>query len=249
MGDEFASWRYFHFARSWKNLYNSDTGWLQSRNPDGSWKSLGEDFRESTYKNYFWMVPYDIAGLVEIIGGKEKAEKRLDEFFTRLDAGYNDAWFASGNEPSFHIPWIYNWIGRPYKTQEIINRVLNEQYSSKIDGLPGNDDLGTMGAWYVFACIGLYPEIPGVGGFTVNTPIFSSVKVHLKKGDIVIKGGSEKDIYIKSMKLNGKSYESTWIDWDQLNSGATIEYRTSGNGHEVGSKGRSTIFSLINELL
>lgn len=181
MGDEFASWRYFHFARSWKNLYNPDTGWLQSRNPDGSWKSLGEDFRESTYKNYFWMVPYDIAGLVEIIGGKEKAEKRLDEFFTRLDAGYNDAWFASGNEPSFHIPWIYNWIGRPYKTQEIINRVLNEQYSSKIDGLPGNDDLGTMGAWYVFACIGLYPEIPGVGGFTVNTPIFSSVKVHLKK--------------------------------------------------------------------
>lgn len=181
VGDEFASWRYFHFARSWKNLYNSDTGWLQSRNPDGSWKSLGEDFRESTYKNYFWMVPYDIAGLVEIIGGKEKAEKRLDEFFTRLDAGYNDAWFASGNEPSFHIPWIYNWIGRPYKTQEIINRVLNEQYSSKIDGLPGNDDLGTMGAWYVFACIGLYPEIPGVGGFTVNTPIFSSVKVHLKK--------------------------------------------------------------------
>ena len=208
VGDEFASWRYFHFARSWKNLYNPDTGWLQSRNPDGSWKSLGEDFRESTYKNYFWMVPYDIAGLVEIIGGKEKAEKRLDEFFTRLDAGYNDAWFASGNEPSFHIPWIYNWIGRPYKTQEIINRVLNEQYSSKIDGLPGNDDLGTMGAWYVFACIGLYPEIPGVGGFTVNTPIFSSVKVHLKKGDIVIKGGSEKDIYIKSMKLNGKSL---WI--------------------------------------
>ena len=108
VGDEFASWRYFHFARSWKNLYNPETGWLQSRNPDGSWKPLTEDFRESTYKNYFWMVPYDIAGLIEIIGGKAAAEKRLDEFFTRLDAGYNDAWFASGNEPSFHIPWIYN---------------------------------------------------------------------------------------------------------------------------------------------
>jgi len=227
VGDEFVSWRYFHFARSWKNLYNPETGWLQSRNPDGSWKPLTEDFRESTYKNYFWMVPYDIAGLIEIIGGKAAAEKRLDEFFTRLDAGYNDAWFASGNEPSFHIPWIYNWVGTPYKAQEIINRVLNEQYSSKIDGLPGNDDLGTMGAWYVFACIGLYPEIPGVGGFTVNTPIFSSVKIHLKKGDMVIKGGSEKNIYIKSMKLNGKPYDSTWIDWDQLNNGATIEYTTS----------------------
>ena len=85
VGDEFASWRYFHFARSWKNLYNPETGWLQSRNPDGSWKPLTEDFRESTYKNYFWMVPYDIAGLIEIIGGKAAAEKRLDEFFTRLE--------------------------------------------------------------------------------------------------------------------------------------------------------------------
>ena len=158
VGDEFASWRYFHFARSWKNLYNPETGWLQSRNPDGSWKPLTEDFRESTYKNYFWMVPYDIAGLIEIIGGKAAAEKRLDEFFTRLDAGYNDAWFASGNEPSFHIPWIYNWVGTPYKAQEIINRVLNEQYSSKIDGLPGNDDLGTMGAWYVFAVLDFIPK-------------------------------------------------------------------------------------------
>lgn len=227
VGDEFASWRFFHFARSWKNLYNPETGWLQSRHPDGSWKPLSEDFRESTYKNYFWMVPYDIAGLIEIIGGNQKAEVRLDEFFVRLDAGYNDAWFASGNEPSFHIPWIYNWVGTPYKTQEIVNRVLNEQYSSRIDGLPGNDDLGTMGAWYVFACIGLYPEIPGIGGFTVNTPIFSSVKVYLPKGDIVIKGGSEKNIYIKSMKLDGKPYESTWIDWEQLSKGAVINYVTS----------------------
>lgn len=228
VGDEFASWRYFHFARSWKNLYNPETSWLQSRNSDGSWKPLTDDFRESTYKNYFWMVPYDIAGLVEIIGGNAKAEKRLDEFFTRLDAGYNDAWFASGNEPSFHIPWIYNWIGCPYKTQAVINRVLNEQYSSKIDGLPGNDDLGTMGAWYVFACIGLYPEIPGIGGLTINTPIFPSVKVHLKEGDLVIKGGSEKNIYIKSMKLDGKPYDSTWLDWERLCKGATIEYGTSG---------------------
>lgn len=89
------------------------TGWLQSRNADGSWKPLGEDWRESTYKNYFWMVPYDLAGLIETMGGKAAAEKRLDEFFVRLDAGYNDPWFASGNEPSFHIPWVYNWLDDP----------------------------------------------------------------------------------------------------------------------------------------
>lgn len=227
VGDEFTAWRYFHVARSWKNLFNPETGWLQSRNPDGSWKSLSDDFRESTYKNYFWMVPYDIAGLIEIIGGREKAEQRLDNFFMRLDANYNDAWFASGNEPSFHIPWVYNWVGCPHKTQSVVNRVLNEQYSSKIDGLPGNDDLGTMGAWYVFACIGLYPEIPGIGGFAINTPIFSSVKMHLKNGDIIIKGGSEKNIYIKSLKLDGKPYDSTWIDWDKLSNGAVLEYTTS----------------------
>jgi len=225
--DQFVSWRYEHFARSWKNLYNPETGWLQSRNADGTWKPLGDDFRESTYKNYFWMVPYNIGGLIEIVGGKAKAEARLDDLFRRLDASYNDEWYAAGNEPSFQIPWIYNWVGRPDKCQKIINRVLNEQYFSTIDGLPGNDDLGTMGAWYVFACVGLYPEIPGVGGFSINTPIFNSVKIHLKNGDIVIKGGSEKNIYIQSLKIDGKPYESTWIDWDDISKGATLEYVTS----------------------
>ncbi len=228
-GDEFTTWRYEHFARSWKNLYNPETGWLQSRNADGSWKPLGDDFRESTYKNYFWMVPYNIGGLIELIGGKKAAEDRLDDLFRRLDASYNDDWYASGNEPSFQIPWIYNWVGRPDKCQKIINRVLNEQYSSKNNGLPGNDDLGTMGAWYVFACIGLYPEIPAVGGFSINTPIFSSVKIHMKNGDLIIKGGSGKNIYIKGMKLNGKPYDSTWINWEDVANGAQIEYSVTGS--------------------
>ncbi len=235
-GDEFSTWRYYHFARSWKNLYNPETGWLQSRNADGTWKSLGDDFRESTYKNYFWMVPYDLGGLIELVGGKAEAEKRLDDLFRRLDASYNDDWFAAGNEPSFQIPWIYNWVNRPDKAQYIINKVLNEQYFNKIDGLPGNDDLGTMGAWYVFACIGLYPEIPGVGGFSVNTPIFNSVKVSLKNGDLIIRGGSEKDIYIRSLKINNKSYENTWIDWDNISNGATLEYTVSGKPTQWGSK-------------
>lgn len=226
VGDEFASWRYFHFARSWKNLYNPETAWLQSRHPDGSWKHPGEDFRESTYKNYFWMVPYDLNGVIEIAGGKKEAERRLDEFFVRLDAGYNDPWFASGNEPSFHIPWVYNWVGRPDKAQAVINRTINEQYSSRIDGLPGNDDLGTMGAWYVFASVGMYPMIPGIGGFTLNTPLFESIKIKLRKGELMIKGGSEKNIYTKSLKFNGKVYDSTWIGWKELEHGATLEFQS-----------------------
>jgi len=227
VGDEFASWRYFSQAQSWKNLFNPETGWLQSRNSEGAWKPLSEDFRESTYKNYFWMVPYNLNGLIQIIGGKKVAEKRLDEFFVRLDAGYNDPWFASGNEPSFHIPWIYNWAGCPYKSQALINRIINEQYSSAINGLPGNDDLGTMGAWYVFACIGLYPEIPGVGGFAINTPIFETVKIKLKSGDLILKGGSEKNIYINSLKVNGKNHDSSWVNWSDLSNGAILDFKTS----------------------
>lgn len=226
-GDEFASWRYFHFARSWKNLWNPETGWLCSRNEDGSWKNQGDDWREATYKDYFWMVPYNIKGLIDLVGGNEKAIARLDEYFTRLDAGYGDDWFASGNEPSWGIPWVYNWCGQPWKTSQVLRRTLNEQYSSKNNGLPGNDDLGSMGAWYVWACLGLYPEIPGVGGFALNTPIFEKAVVHLPKGDVVITGGSENTPYTQALKVNGRNYNHTWLDLEEIINGATLQFSTT----------------------
>lgn len=225
--DEFASFRYFNQAKSWKNLFNPESGWLQSRNEDGSWKPLTDDFREATYKNYFWMVPFDFKGLFKLIGGSKVAEARLDEYFERIDASYWDEWFACGNEPSFHDPWIYNWTGSPFKTQAIVNRILKDAYKPTPDGLPGNDDLGTLGAWYVFACIGLYPVIPGVGGFSINTPIFDEITLHLKNGDLEIKGGSESDIYIKKLKIDGVDFDSTWISWERLQNGAKVEYVTS----------------------
>lgn len=218
---------YTNRAMKWKNLYDKETNWLRSRNEDGSWKNPGDDWRESTYKNYFWMVPYDLDGLLQIIGGKQEGEKRLDELFRRLDASYGDEWFASGNEPSFQIPWIYNWVGAPYKAQHIIRKVLNEQYNSRPDGLPGNDDLGSMGAWYVFASIGLFPEIPGVGGFSINSPVFSEIVLHLANGDLVIKGGDEKKEYIQVLKINGKKSNSTWIDWNDIKNGGTLDYSLS----------------------
>jgi predicted alpha-1,2-mannosidase len=217
---------YLKRAQTWKNLYNPETGWLQSRRKEG-WVPLKYDFRESTYNNYFWMVPYNIKGLIDIIGGKAEGEKRLDYLFLRLDAGYDDDWYACGNEPSFGIPWVYNWTGKPYKTQHVVHRILTEQYSGKPDGLPGNDDLGSMGAWYVFASIGLYPEIPGISGFSINSPIFPLITLHLKSGDITIRGGSEEDYYIRSIKFNGKLYENTWLDWNNISKGGLIEYKLS----------------------
>jgi putative alpha-1,2-mannosidase len=108
-------------------------------------------------------------------------------------------------------------------------------YSSALDGLPGNDDLGTMGAWYVFACMGLYPEIPAVGGFAINSPIFSEITMHLPGGDVVIKGGSEKEVYIQSMKLDGKAYDSTWLEWEAISGGATIDYKLGSRAGKWGA--------------
>lgn len=225
--DEFSEWHYSGRAQSWKNLFNPETGWLQSRNPDGSWKSPDSDWRESTYTNYFWMVPFNIGGLVDIIGGNEAAEKRLDDLFRRLDANYIQDWYACGNEPSFHIPWVYDWIGRPDKASEVINRIINDHYSASHDGLPGNDDLGTMGAWYVFACMGMYPMIPGVGGFALNTPVFEEITIRLKKGEVHISGGSENRIYIRGLLVDGKPYDKAWIGWEDISDGAVMEYRTA----------------------
>jgi predicted alpha-1,2-mannosidase len=223
--NEPVNWYYMSRAASWKNLFNPETGWLQSRHPDGSWKPLSEDFRESTYKNYFWMVPYNLQGLIDLIGGKAEAEKRLDDLFRRLDASYNNDWYAAGNEPGFQIPWIYNWVGKPHKTQAIIRRILNEQYTSATDGLPGNDDLGTMGAWYVFACLGLYPEIPGVGGFAIHSPVFTKINIRLSDGDLLITGGSEKNTYIRYLELNGKNQESAWLYWKQIAHGGELKFK------------------------
>lgn len=228
--DAFAQWEFEGRARSWKNLFNPETGWIQCKDDEGNWREFSgswEDYCEASYKTYFWMVPYNLKGLIDIIGGAEAAEQRLDHLAREIDASPFEDWFPAGNEPGFQIPWIYNWMGKPHKSSALINRILNELYHVATDGLPGNDDMGTMGAWYVFACTGLYPMIPGVGGFTLNTPIFEKVVYHLPNGkDVVINGGSEKNIYTQSLKLNGKPHDRAWVDLKDLTSGAVLEYKT-----------------------
>lgn len=219
----------FFMKRSlnWKNLYDPSTRWLRSRHThDLSWKDPDHDWREATKENYFWMVPHDLETLIDTIGGKKAAVARLDSLFVRLDASYDDHHFAAGNEPDFQVPWIYNWTDRPYKTSETVHRILNEMYSSKAEGLPGNDDCGSMGSWYVFASIGLYPMIPGVAGFSVSLPYFEEIKLHLPKGMVTISGGSLNKPYIQSFKVNGQKIGGTWIDWSQISEGASITYKS-----------------------
>ena len=214
-------------SQNWKNIYNPKNKWLNSKHSNGKWKDIKDDWREGTYKNYFWMVPYNLKGLIDTIGGSMVAIKRLDTLFERLDASYEDDWFASGNEPDFQVPWIYNWTTSPYKTSEVVNRILNEMYTSKPTGLPGNDDLGTMGSWYVYASIGLYPSIPGVAGFSINAPQFEKVILNLPKGQLTISGGSTSKPYIQSLKFNGKKFETPWIDWSLIKEGGSLDFKTS----------------------
>jgi predicted alpha-1,2-mannosidase len=225
--------KYLRSAQKWKNIYNPDTKWLQSRNPDGSLRDQNADMREASYKTYFWLVPFNLAKLIDTIGGKQFAEARLDEYFTRLDADYGQPWFAAGNEPDFQAPWTYNWAGAPYKTQALIRRIMNEQYKNKDNGLPGNDDLGAMGAWYVFAGIGMYPMIPGYPGFSVNSPSFTYIRVHLGNGrTLAITGGSETKPYISSLKVNGKRWDSTWIPYSAIKNGGSISYSLSATPNQ-----------------
>ncbi|MEG1586457.1 MAG: GH92 family glycosyl hydrolase [Bacteroidales bacterium] len=220
-------------SKLWKNLYNPANKWLHSREANGNWKNIRHDWREATHKNYFWMVPYDICTLIDTIGGKEFAEERLDSLFQRLDAGYEDDWFAAGNEPNLQVPWIYNWTDNPYKTSLTTHRILNEMYNSTPSGIPGNDDLGTLGAWYVFASIGLYPMIPGEGGFSLSVPQFDDVKISFPNGVLQITSKGMKEPYIKNVKFNNHSLPSSWLTWDQISQGGVIKFVTGKSNKQI----------------
>ena len=217
-------------SQNWNNIYNPKIKWLNSKYPNNIWKDITHDWREGTYKNYFWMVPYNLKGLINKIGGDEFAEKRLDTLFTRLDAKYEDDWFAAGNEPDFQVPWTYNWINKPNKTSKTISRILNEQYNSSVSGLPGNDDLGTMGAWYVFASIGLYPMIPGIGGFSINIPAFENISIDLPNNNLLkINKTGPDNFFIKSLSFNNTSHNSTWINWNKISKGGVLSFEITNN--------------------
>ena len=211
-------------SKSWKNIYNPSIKWLNSRYPNGKWKDIKSDWREGTYKNYFWMVPHDLDNLIETIGGKDFAEKRLDVLFERLDARYEDDWFASGNEPDFHVPWIYNWTNSPEKTSLTINRIHREMYNTTSSGLPGNDDLGTMGAWYVLSSIGLYPLIPGTAGFSLNLPQFKNIEIDLPTNTLIIKNEDEELETIKSVHLNDEKFNCLWLKINEIDGGGVIQF-------------------------
>jgi len=218
---------YIDRSHAWRVFINPSSRWIQGRNHDGSlrpWDAAWNEYQEGTHTQYHWMVPHDIDKLVELTGGNEASEARLDTLFTELKGLYDSEYFAACNEPCFCVPWSYNYCGRPDKTCKTINRILTEVYTTGLDGVPGNDDLGAMGSWYTFACCGIYPYKPGVGGFAIHTPIFEKITFHLPGGDFIIEGGSDNQPWHNKITLNGVPVVGNWVDFDDVRNGGILKF-------------------------
>jgi predicted alpha-1,2-mannosidase len=213
-GDRLAALGFLRRASGWRRLFNPGSGYLEPRNANGSFLAGYSDaskigFVEGNASQYTWMVPYDLAGLVRTIG-TARSETRLDSFLAQLNTNRSSPHAWLGNEPSFGTPYAYLWLDRPSKTQATVRRALTTLFHPWPAGLPGDDDLGAMSAWYVWSSLGLYPAIPGVGGLAITAPLFSSATVHSGTRDISITT-TGRGRYVRSLSANGRPHSRTWL--------------------------------------
>jgi predicted alpha-1,2-mannosidase len=223
---------YLARAQNWRNLFSAEAGgYIVPRDETGEPLSTfrpatQEGFCEGSAAQYVWMVPFNLRGLFDAMGGNAAATSRLDRHFTQLNAGPASEYAFMGNEPESVVPWEYAFAGAPWRTQDVARRVL-QLFHNRPDGMPGNDDGGAMGSWFVFASVGLFPAIPGVGGFVIGSPRFPSVTVRLA-GDRLLRirapGASDENRYVRGLKLNGAAHDSPWIDWAALSGGGMLDF-------------------------
>ena len=235
LGDKTQSAGLLARSRKWVLLFNRHTGYLQPRTVGGAFvtpfkptDSNPQYYAEGNATQYLWMVPFDLPGLFARLGGDAVAVRRLNGELTRLNAGQDQPYAWMGNEPSFEIPWEYDFAGAPAKTEEVVRRIENKLFP--ITGLPGDDDGGAMSSWYVWAAIGLYPEIPGVAGFAIGSPLFPRIVIPLAGGHrltILAHGASMNKPYVTSLRLNGRPYRSTWLPYSKIRNGGTLAFTLS----------------------
>jgi predicted alpha-1,2-mannosidase len=231
-------------AQYWQNLFNPTTNYLSARDamgffPDGPgvvepaqgcFSQLG--FDEGNAEQYLWYVPQNIAGLVTALGGRKAVGERLDHFTKQLNAGPEEPYLWAGNEPGFAVPWLYNYIGQPWQTQRLVDRVRSELFSATPDGEPGNDDLGAMSSWYVWAALGLYPSTPGTPILTVNTPLFDRVVIQLPAGKSIKlaapgASGPDRMRYIKNLHIDGRPTDQTYLPESIIQTGGDLSFSLS----------------------
>jgi predicted alpha-1,2-mannosidase len=211
-------------AQSWANIFNTSTGYIQPRDADGAFPSgnpllitngFGQSgFQEGNTAQYTWMVPQNLPGLIDGIGGRAAAQARLDEYFTELNAGPNDPHHWQGNEPTFGTPWVYNSAGAPWKTQATVRSIQSALYQPVPGGEPGNDDLGAMSSWYVWASLGVYPQVAGTSLLSINSPLFSHIVIDGGTGrriEISAPGAGDGSPYVDALRVNGHPTTRTWL--------------------------------------
>ncbi len=223
--------RFMRRSGNWRKLFDPSGGRIEPRYENGRFPAHydhlgGAGFVEGDAAQYTWMVPHDPLGLFRRMGGRVKAVARLRRFLRRLNSGAGGTHTDHallGNEPTLHVPWLFDWTGEPFRTQATVRRAMR-LYSTAPDGYPGNDDLGTLSSWYVFGALGLYPEVPGVGVLAIGSPLFRRAVVSLPHRRRLTIATSSRGPYIRGMRIDGRGYGRPWTTYCALVRGATLRF-------------------------
>ena len=228
-------------ARYYENLFDRETGFVRPKKNGGFVQPFAPqevtfNFTEGNSWVYSFFVPHDVSRLLELHGGRGNFIKKLDELFAtdvklsgreQPDITGLIGQYAHGNEPSHHITYLYNYAGEPWKTQRIVRRIMDEFYQPMPDGLIGNEDCGQMSAWYILSALGFYQVNPSQPVYAIGTPLFAEAKIHLENGKtFTVKAAnvSDKNIFIKSVELNGKAHRKSFFTHDDLKNGGTLRF-------------------------
>jgi predicted alpha-1,2-mannosidase len=236
-------------SENWRNVYDSSSGFTRPKLSSGKFgekfdplKTEGQGFIEGNSWNYSLYVPHDPEGMIEAMGGKTKFTARLDELFSmhlpdEFFEGTEDitregiiGGYVHGNEPAHHVAYLYNWTDQPWKTQERVRMILKNQYRPTVDGLGGNDDCGQMSAWYLFSALGFYPVAPGSNQYALGSPVIKTAAIKLENGrtlKIDAVNQSDKNVYVKNVKVNGKFLNRKYVTYAELMAGGTIAFEMS----------------------
>ncbi|WP_306189747.1 GH92 family glycosyl hydrolase [Streptomyces sp. MK5] len=241
IGDHATEKKFLDRSGNWTNVFDPDAtprgGYIRDRKADGTWAGTftpgtGSGFVEGTSARYTWMVYSDVAGLASAMGGDEAAVARLDSFFRTPDGAFDfsaedGTRYDPTNEPDINAPYLYDYLGTPYKTQETVRAEMDRLWNDTPGGIPGNDDAGTMSSWYVFSALGMYPQVPGRADMVLSAPLFPRAVVHTGNHRTITvdaPAASADNIYIQSLKTNGRKSDKPWVPASFVTHGGTLDY-------------------------
>ena len=241
-------------AKNYSRYFNLETGFMRGKNEDGSWVSpfspkysnhKKSDYEEGNAWQWTWFVPHDVDGLIDLFGGQEIFTQKLDTLFTTSSEIEGDeasadisgliGQYAHGNEPSHHIAYLYTYAGQPWKTQKLVDQILNEFYSTKPDGIIGNEDCGQMSAWYILNAMGFYQVAPGNPVYTIGRPVFDKVEIPLEKGKnftIITENNNAENMYVQEFYLNDVKQKNLFFNHSDIKKGSTLKI-VMGNSPKV----------------